>query len=133
VTTSQSSTVHGDADVWGVCNLCRSLVIYGDRFTHPCEGYYVDTSWNARANPHNTPWFPGYRFWVEQASGARSGRKARGWITPRTYRVEFEITEDGRVRHTRGVKPTDQLLANVEAMYLRERPGSNWYPGCEGL
>ncbi|WLJ71106.1 hypothetical protein [Sphingomonas phage Carli] len=133
MTTGQSSTRHADTDVWGVCSVCRALVIYGDRYTHPCENYHVDTSWNALANPHNTPWFPGYRFYCEQDSGARTRHKSRGWITPRRYKVEFEITEDGKVRHVRGVKPTEALQRSVEEMYLRERPGSNWYPGCEDL
>lgn len=125
-----------DDEVWGVCNVCSERVIYGNRFSHPCEGYYVDTSWNALANPRNTPWFPGYRFYCLQESGARrKGFRAKGHtrMTPRTYRVGFEITEDGKVRHTHGPKPTDDLQARVEEMYLRERPGSNWYPGCEDL
>lgn len=123
-----------DHEPWGVCNVCRTVVIYGDRFTHPCPNYHVDTSWNALANPHNTRWFPGYRFYCEQASGAGTKRKARASkMTPRTYKVEFEITEDGKVRHTRGPKPSPELQAAVEEMYLRERPGSNWYPGCEDL
>lgn len=134
MTTNQSSTRHADDEPWGVCNVCRKVVIYGQRHAHPCENYYVDTSWNALANPENTPWFPGYRFCIKQASGAGTGRKARAWrMTPRTYTVYFEITADGKVRHTGGPKPAEGTLEAVEELYLRERPGSNWYPGCEGL
>lgn len=121
-----------DHEVWGLCTVCRKVIIYGDRWDH--SGHMIDTSWNAMANPENTPWFPGYRFYCEQDSGAGTRRKARpSKMTARVYKVEFEITEDGKVRHTRGPKPSPELQASVEAMYLRERPGSNWYPGCEGL
>lgn len=121
-----------DHEVWGRCCVCKVVILYGDRHNH--NGHMINTSWNAIANPDNTPWFPGYRFYVEQASGARTGRKSQAWrMTPRRYRVAFEITEDGRVRCTGGVKPSDETQAAVEAMYLRERPGSNWYPGCEDL
>ncbi len=131
MTTGQSSSRHTDTDPWGQCNVCRQIVVYGDRHTHPCQNYYVDTSWNAIANPDNTPWVPGYRFHAKQASGAKTGKKSRGWITPRTYTVEFEIDRDGVLRHTRGVKPTEALLAGLNVTYARERPGSNWYPGAD--
>lgn len=133
MTTSQSHRDKADDEVWGRCNVCRELVIYGERHRHPCEGYYVDTSWHTLVNPDNTPGLPGYRFAASQASGARTGHKNRGHthMTPRTYRVSFEIGQDGRVRHTGGPKPTDSLMAAVEEMCARERPGSNWYPGCE--
>lgn len=121
-----------DDEVWGICNVCKSPVLYGDRFTHPCPNYYVDYSWNALANPTNTPGLPGYKFHVEQESGARTGHKCRGnhHRKSRTYAVHFEIDPEGRVRHTGGPKPTDELLEQVEEMCARDRPGSNWYPGA---
>lgn len=131
MSTSQSHDGMADHEEWGQCNVCRKVVIYGDRFSHPCENYYVDTSWAAKVNPDNTEWVPGYRFYAEQQSGARTRHKSRGWITPRVYRVEFEIDADGVLRHVRGVKPTDALLAGLNALYASERPGSNYYPGYD--
>lgn len=133
VTTSQSHDGMRDDEVWGRCNVCRELVIYGDRFTHPCENYYVDYSWNAINNPDNTPWVPGYRFCAMQQSGARTKnfRARTGRMTPRRYRVYFEIDQDGKLKHTGGPKPTDDLVAGLEALYLEKRPGANWYPGAD--
>lgn len=118
-------------EVWGRCDVCKVVILYGDRWDH--AGHMIDTSWNAAVNPDNTQWLPGYRFYSEQMSGARTGRKLRGHThkVSRTYRVEFEIDREGQLRHVRGPKPTDDLLEGLEALYQRERPGSNWYPGCE--
>lgn len=122
-----------DQDEWGVCNVCKQMVLYGDRFSHPCPDYYVDTSWNAKVNPHNTPGLPGYRFYMEQESGARTGHKSRGFrhVKARTYKVQFEIDRDGHVQHTGAVKPTEELMESARRICERDRPGSNWYPGAE--
>lgn len=120
--------------VWGVCSVCREPVRYREIRSHPCPGYHVDSSWNARTNPHNTPWFPGYRWCVGQESGEGTGRKPRpGKMVARRYSVCFEITEDGQVRHIGGIKPSPATQRAAEEAYRRGRPGSNWYPGCEGL
>ena len=132
MTTSQGSTVHADTDVWGRCNICRGIVIYGDRYTHPCERYYVDTTWEGINNPDNTPWMPGYRFWMSQHSGAATKRRPQAWrMTPRTYKVQFKVDRDGELVHTGGPKPSEALWASARAAYAQGRPGSNWYPGCE--
>lgn len=121
-----------DHEVWGVCSVCREVVIYGDRYVHPCENYHVNTGWAAIANPHNTPWLPGYRFCVSQMSGAATGRKSQAWrMTPRRYSVHYAIDREGHLQHVGGPRPSQDTQASVEALYARERPGSNWYPGCE--
>lgn len=118
----------------GRCPACKEMVEPGDMAAHPCRpatGY--DTSWNAEVNPDNEQWRPGYRFCVMQKSGARTRtfRAKLGRMTPRTYRVYFEITAEGGLRHTGGPRPTDELIEGLQALYERERPGSNWYPGAE--
>jgi hypothetical protein len=124
----------------GRCSTCNELVyanewgfdIPDDR-RHPCFPGEIDYSIRAVLNPDNTPWLPGYTFYVEQASGARTGHKCRGHTqkVSRTYRVGFLVDMDGKLQHTRGPKPTDETFAGLLEAQQREKPGSNWYPGCE--
>lgn len=115
----------------GRCSVCRQLVSraeYNGDQRHPCENYYVDTTWNAIANPDNTQWLPGYRFHCLQASQG-VGRYQKGvHKVRRRYKVRFEIDQDGLLRHTGGPKPTEATLAGLQALYARERPGSNGGP-----
>lgn len=108
---------------WGVCSVCKIVVMEADKMTHPCPDYHVDTSWNAFANPHNKPWLPGYRFCVIQASQSR--QRTRVHSRSREYRVNWEIDENGLLKWAGGVKPTDETAEKVAELYARNRPGSN--------
>jgi len=88
---------------------------------------YIDTSWNFQTNPDNTPWMPGYRFWLRQPS--KTGGRGHTMMEPRRYWVFFEIDRDGLVRWTGGVKPTVPTLNRATEAYARGRPGSNYGPG----
>jgi hypothetical protein len=88
------------------------------------NGHMIDCSWNALANPENTPWLPGYRFAVRQDS--KNAGRANYHVNTRRYGVYFEIDRDGLLRWTGGVKPTDDTQELVEEMYARGRPGSNY-------
>lgn len=125
----------------GRCDACKELVQtreWGfdvpEAHRHACFPCGLSYSLQTIVNPDNTPWVPGYTFYAEQCSGARRAdnwRARMGRMTPRTYKVVFEIDMDGVLRHVRGPKPTDETMAAFEAQYARERPGSNWYPGAE--
>lgn len=121
----------------GVCSVCKELVQGVDMVehtrTHGDARTHFSMGWQDRVNPDNDRWKPGYRFYASQVSGAATGRKCRGFRhkVSRTYKVYFEIDQDGRLQHTGGVKPTEELVAHLTQLYERERPGSNWYPGAE--
>jgi hypothetical protein len=89
------------------------------------SGATIDTSWNYQVNPENTPWIPGYRFAVLQDASRWTGRHHG---RRRRYRVRFEITADGLLRWTGGVKANAETLAWVERDFAKFRPGSNGGP-----
>lgn len=118
---------HTRPGIAGRCNVCRKLVSEADYASgaHPCPYYHVDYSWPAVENPDNVEWVPGYRFAVEQGAKTTS----RTWrMKPRVYRVSYLIDQDGLLVHTGGPKPTPRTQAAVEALFARERPGSNGGP-----
>lgn len=117
-----------DDDIWGVCNVCKKPVTIWERDerAHGCKDYHVDASWQALANPENTPWVPGYRFFVEQY--AQKQGRTRVHSRPRRYKVMWQINRDGHLEWNGGVKPTPETQAEVEALYASERPGSNGGP-----
>lgn len=73
----------------------------------------IDTSWEFALNPDNTPWVPGYRFFVRQESTRQTGDRMR----PRRYHVQFRIARDGKLEWIGGVKATAATMARVEALY----------------
>lgn len=77
----------------------------------------VDYSWEHAANPDNTKWKPGYRFWVWQHNSRTLTSTMR-----RRYRVYFRIGKDGTLEWTGGVKALPATLAGVRAMYEEGRP-----------
>lgn len=111
-----------ERDPAGVCSVCRKPVSLAEwkARAHPCPGHHLDCSWNALANPLNTPWRPGYRFGVSQASVNAKGGNHH--MRTREYGVYFEIDPEGRLRWTGGVKATPATLERVEAAYHRQRP-----------
>lgn len=116
-----------DGDLWGICNVCKGRVLWGDRQAHGvgCPGFYVSYDWATIANPHNTPWVPGYRFGLRQGS-QRVARTLK--MRPREYWVGFQVDADGLLQWNGGVKPTDATWERARAAYARGRPGSNGAP-----
>jgi hypothetical protein len=112
---------------YGVCNVCEQIVTVGEwnAQTHPCAGYWVSTGWQYLVNPRQTPWIPGYRFCVRQASQKVGRYNYHRKV--REYHVYFEIDRDGFLQWTGGVKPTPRTQELVEEMYARNRPGSNYF------
>ncbi len=71
----------------------------------------IDYSWENRVNPNNTPWVPGFRFFVRQRSVRSTSRMVR------RYHVQFHINEAGALEWCGGVKPTDETWEHVRARY----------------
>jgi hypothetical protein len=62
---------------------------------------------------------PGYRFKAIKDSGYRH------------YNCYYGIDRNGHIEFQGGVRLPPEQLAGIEARYLQERPGSNYFPGCE--
>jgi hypothetical protein len=108
--------------IYGVCNVCSTLVMDVDKFTHPCPGFYVDYSWAAITNPLNEEWRPGFRFVMKQDSqkvGRHNYHKKA-----RVYTIEYEIDANGeaKVRRSSPVRPTPETQRVVEAMVEKKMP-----------
>jgi len=86
----------------------------------------IDTSWQAAANPSNTPWLPGYRFCMLQP--AQKLGRGHGKMRPRQYHVMLGIDRKGLLEFRGGVKPSPRTWDAAQALYARERPGSNGGP-----
>lgn len=121
-----------DESVWGVCSVCKrgfeDSREPGGMWNHGCTGNHASTNWHAKLNPDNTPWIPGYKFCVKQAS--IKSTRTRVHRQPRKYYVFFEIDREGVLREVGGVKARPETLERVADLYAQERPGSNWYPGA---
>lgn len=100
----------------GICGECRKRVEYGGKC---CPGAWFDVSWQARVNPDNVRWAPGYRFKLEKDSGYR------------TYSCFYGIDRNGKIEFQGGVRARPEQVAGVQERYERERHSVNWYPGCE--
>lgn len=113
-------------DAWGVCNVCKEVVTVAERDdgTHPCPNYYVGYGWYDFANPRNEPWVPGYRFVYPQLTANFKRRRVHN--KEREYLVYFRIDQDGILQWIGGVKPSEVTISEVEDMYMRGRPGSNY-------
>lgn len=80
----------------------------------------TDYSWEHECNPDNTPWVPGYRFFVRQESVSKA--RSHGRMKPRRYYVQFRIAKDGKLEWLGGVKATPATMASVEALYAAGKP-----------
>lgn len=114
-------------DPYGVCNVCKQIVTVEEwnARTHPCPGFWVSTGWGDIANPHNEPWKPGYRFCMKQTS--RNVGRHNVHTKAREYYVYFEIDREGILQWTGGMKPFPETLEAAEYLYMRGRPGSNYF------
>jgi tRNA(Ile)-lysidine synthase TilS/MesJ len=113
-------------EIRGWCDTCQRHIYLPDQW---CEsGHIIDTSWQARINPLNEKWMPGYRFKMLQS--AKTGRSTTK-MTLRTYHVFLGLDRNGKLEWQGGVKPTPETWAIAEELYANSRPGSNYYPGWE--
>lgn len=75
----------------------------------------TDYSWEHEANPDNTRWLPGYRFFVRQESVSKA--RSHGRMRPRYYYVQFRIAKDGTLEWIGGVKATPETMVHVQGLY----------------
>jgi hypothetical protein len=94
---------------------CGQRVEYGAK----CCAGGLNTSWQARVNPDNVRWAPGYRFKTIKDSGYRH------------YNCFYGIDRNGNIEFQGGVRAPKEQIAGIEERYARERLGVNGFPGCE--